>query len=117
MVRREFQKAYTLIETAELIDRKPKEIQMFLKNKLIDKPSGMEYAIASRRPTRLLWSEDDVLELRDRMYELLPKMKDGFPNPNAKLSSKAEILEKMNGDISYYIKNADGEHMKVWRAV
>lgn len=117
MVRREFQKAYSIARVSELTRRPVAEISKLLKNKLIDKPSGFEYHITSRRPKGLRWSQDDVLELRDRLYELAPKQKDGFPNSVFKLSSRAELLEAMNGDTSYYVRNEDGQFIRVWKAL
>jgi len=117
MARREFQKAYSIAQVSELTKRPATEIDRFLKNKLIDKPSGFEYHIASRKPKGLRWSQDDVLELRDKLYDLAPKQKDGFPNPAFRLASKAELLQKINGDTSYYVKNEEGTYIKVWKAL
>jgi hypothetical protein len=114
---REYQKAYTLTETSKMLGRPAIEIQKFLKNKLIDRPSGMEYQISSRRPIRLMWSQDDILDLRDRIYELFPKQKDGFARSNLKIASQAELLEEMQHGNSYHVLNSDGERVKVWRAL
>lgn len=114
---RSYQKAYTLKQVSALIKRPYVEIQKFLKNKLIEKPSGLEYQIATRRPTRLLWSEDDVFELRDRIYELFPRGKDGFPHHAVKLATRAELKQAMRGSTSYFVRNSDGEEVQVWRAL
>lgn len=117
MVRREYQKAFSLYQVARLVKRPPDQVQKFLKNKLIDKPSGFEYHIASRRPKNKYWSQDDALELRDRLYSLAPKNKDGFPASNFVLASRAEMLEEMIGETSYYVRSSDGTYLQVWKAI
>jgi len=117
MVRREFQKAYSITQVSRLTKRPIAEITKFLKNKLIDKPSGFEYHIASRNPKGLRWSQDEVLALRDRLYELAPKRKDGFPSPAFKLASRAELLNAINEDASYYVRNEDGDFIRVWKVL
>jgi hypothetical protein len=114
---REFQKAYTMSEVAKLVKRPQTEIHKFLKNKLIDRPSGFAYAIRTKQPLNIYWSESEVLNLRDRLYELAPKGPDGFPRGRFTLVSKAELREAINGDVSYYVKNEEGEFKKVWRAL
>lgn len=117
LVRRDYQKAYTLSEVAKLVRRPNEEIHRFLKNKLIDRPSGFEYHIETRRPRRMYWSQTEVLDLRDRLYELAPKGKDGFPLGSFRLASKAELLEAINGDASYYVRSADGQFIRVWKSL
>lgn len=117
MVRSDFQKAFTIKEVAKLIRRPHTELQKYLKNKVIDRPSGFSYNIQTKQPRNLLWSQDDVLDLRDRVYELTPKAKDGFPSPRFILASKAEVMQKMNNQASYFVRTEDGEYKKVWRAV
>ncbi len=88
-----------------------------MKNKLIEKPSGMEYQLATRRPLRLLWSEDDVFELRERIWEMVPRNKDGFPRGSFKLATRAELKQAMRGSESYFVRNSNGENIQVWRAL
>ena len=114
---REHQQAFSMSQVAKLVRRPLKEVHAFLRNKLIDRPSGFEYQIASKRPMNIYWSEDEVYELRDKLYDLAPKNKDGFPDKGFKLASKAEILEEINGDVSYYVRGPNGEFTKVWRAL
>lgn len=117
MTLKDFQKAYTLREAAALVKRPAKEIHGFMKRKLVDRPSGFSYRMNTKVPMNLYWSQDEIFELRDRLYELLPKGKDGYPLGNYRLASKAELREAINGDISYYVRTPDGEFKKVWRAI
>jgi len=64
-----------------------------------------------------MWSEDDVLTLREDFYELAPKDKYGDPHRTFKLVSKSELLSKMHEDISYYVKNESGDYVRVWKAL
>lgn len=117
VVCRDYQKAYAIKEVAKIVKRPIAEIQRFIKNKLIDRPSGYLYHIATRSPRNLYWSQTEVLNLRDRLYELAPKGPDGFPFGQFRLASRAEVQEAINGDVSYYVRNAEGEYQKVWRAL
>lgn len=115
-VLRNYQQAFTVKEVGELIKRPIREIQLFMKNKVTDKPSGLEYHINSRRPKRLMWSEDDVLDLRDRFHELAPKDKYGYVKSTFKLASRAELLTKLKSHGGYYIVDAQGNKVRVWRS-
>lgn len=117
VVLKDFKKAYSLSQVAKLVRRPQVEIFKFLKQKLIDKPSGFEYYISSRKPKQMHWSQQEVLDLRDRLYELAPKGPDGFPSGRYILASKSELLHEINGDISYYVKDQEGGFRKVWRAI
>jgi hypothetical protein len=68
-------------------------------------------------PGKWMWSERDVLDLRDAIFDLAPKNKYGEPYTNFKLVNKVELQRKMRGDTSYYVKNKDGDYVKVWRAL
>jgi hypothetical protein len=117
MLRKQFQYAYNMEQVARLVRRPKPELQKLLRNKLIDRPSGFEYSLQTKQPRHWRWSQDEVLELRDRLYDLAPKQKDGFPESRFILASKSELLEAMNGDASYYVRNAEGDYIKVWRAI
>lgn len=110
------QQAFTIKEAGALIKRPVHEISLFMKNKVLDKPSGFEYHINSRRPKRLMWSEDDILDLRDRFHELAPKDKYGYVKTQFKLASRAEVLAKLKSHGGYSIVDAQGNQVRVWRS-
>jgi hypothetical protein len=114
--RRQATKAYTTYETARLIERPVRFINNYIQRGLIPQPSGRSYTIKNRRPREAYWSQDDILYLRDRIYELTPKNKYGDPNSQFKLISKAELLAKMNDGEAYYVKGDDGQFTRVWKA-
>lgn len=114
-VYREASKAYTLKEVAALLDKRPSMILSYIDRKLIDQPSGRTYD-KNKKPLKFLWSQKDVLEIRDAIFQMAPKNKHGEPYSSFKLVSKSELLAKMRGDSSYYVKNDNGDFVKVWRA-
>jgi len=115
-VRREASKAYSLDEVSDLIGRRKSVLLSYLRRNLIDPPSGRLYSIKNKVPGKWMWSEQDVLDLRDAIFEMAPKNMYGEPRVNFKLVSKAELLSKMREDTAYYVKNEQGEFVKVWRA-
>lgn len=115
LLRRTYVKAFPLSQTAKLLECKTKEILLFIYKNLVPRPSGRSYHISSRKPDRAFWSEEDLLVLRDTLYEWYSKDKYGKTRRN--LPSKSELLAKMHGDSSYYVKAEDGSFVKVWKAV
>lgn len=106
-----------MLQVSDLIGRPYNELKKLLKNKVVDKPTGIQYHIVSKIPQRLVWSEDDVFALRNKIYEIFPKGKDGLLSRNFKLATEAELLERINGHRSYFITNSDGEQLKVWKVI
>lgn len=115
-VLRNHQQAFTIKEASGLIKRPVKEIVLFMKNKVIDKPSGFEYYVQSRRPKGYLWSEDDMLDLRDRFHELAPKDKYGYVKSTFKLASRAELLVSLKSHGGYTVVDGQGKTVRVWRS-
>ena len=115
VVRREASPAYKSGEVAKLIDKSKSLILSYVRRNLVDQPSGRLYTIKNKLPGEFMWSEQDILDLRDSLFELAPKNKYGEPYSNFKLISKAELLSKMRKDTSFYVKNENGDFVKVWR--
>lgn len=112
-----YQKAFTIQEVSELIGHSVLKLKIMMKNNLISRGSGTSYAIATRRPLKVYWSEDDVFNLRSEIYSLARKNKYGEPYSNFNLISEAELLNKMRGGESYFIQDKEGKFVKVWRSV
>lgn len=115
VVRREATPAYKLRDVSKLIDKTQSLILSYVKRNLVEKPSGRLYTVRNKIPGEYMWSEQDILDLRDSLFELAPKNKYGEPYSNFKLISKAEILSRMRKDASFYVKDENGEFIKVWR--
>lgn len=116
-VRQEASRAFKLSEVSDLIGRSQKEIKSYINRNLIDKPSGRLYSVKNRTPGQYMWSEQDVLDLREVIFELVPKNKYGEPYVNFRLISKAELISKLKNDATFYIRNENGEFVKIWRAL
>lgn len=115
-VLRNYQQAFTIKEASALIKRPVREIELFLKNKVLDKPSGFEYHVNSRRPKGYVWSEDDMLDLRDRFHELAPKDNYGYVKSTFKLASRAELLVSLKSHGGYTVVDGQGKTVRVWRS-
>lgn len=115
--KRRLQNAYDVKEVAELLDEPLDRIKKLVRNNILSRGSGASYTIASRRPGPVYWSEDDVLNTRAELFAIAKKNVYGEPYAGFKLISEAELLHKIRGGESYYIRNKDGEFVKVWRAI
>lgn len=115
--RRRYQHAYDIKQAADLLEEPLLKLKKFLKNNLISRGSGVSYTIATRRPSTVYWSEDDLIDMRSELFAMAKKNKYGEPYANFKLISQAELLHKIRGGESYYIRDKDGEFVKVWRAI
>lgn len=116
-VKREHMNAYSLKETSEIIKKSKKFLHEAMRNGLIDRPTGRAYRIEDRRPAGMFWSEDDILNAREKLYALLPKNEYGEPTGRITLISRAELQAKMRDDNSYYVRSTDGSLVKVWKNV
>lgn len=115
--RRRVQCAFDVNEAAELIEIPVLKLKKLIKNNILSRGSGVSYTIATRRPSTVYWSEDDMVDLRADMFAIAKKNRYGEPYAGFNLISEAELMHKIRGGESYYIKNKDGEFVKVWRAV
>lgn len=112
-----YQTAYLLKEVAALVERNVQWIKSMIDKGWFSRGSGMAYTIATRRPYKNYWSEDDVFILRQEIFALAKKNKYGEPYSNFNLISEAELLHKMRGGESYFIQDENGKKIKVWRAI
>lgn len=115
-VKRAYDNAYTIKEVAALLNETTSDIMNYMSRGIIAKPFKI-YHIESRRAKCYVWAEKEILEIRDRLYDLAPKNKYGEPSKNLKLISKGELLAKMRNDSAYYIRGEDGEFVKVWKNI
>jgi hypothetical protein len=115
--RRRYQYAFDVKEVAELLEQPVLKLKKLIKNNILSRGSGISYAIATRRPGQVYWSEDDLLDLRAEMFAIAKKNVYGEPYAGFSLISEAELIHKIRGGESYYMKNENGEFVKVWRAI
>jgi hypothetical protein len=115
--RRRFQSAFDIKEVAELLEQPLVKLKTLVRNNILSRGSGGSYAIANRRPGTVYWSEDDLLNMRSEMFAIAKKNKYGEPYAGFTLISEAELAHKIRGGESYYVKNKNGDFVKVWRAI
>ena len=116
-VRRNMSKAFTVEEVAELLEISRPRVKSLVDRGLVAYPPARSYHEKSKRPLKWYWGEQDVMDLRDAIYNLLPKDRNGDLKSNAKIVGKAELRAKMTDNTAYYVRNADGEFIRVWKAV
>src|ERR1700741_2617506 len=90
-VRRDATKAYRFAEVARLLKRSTTFLRDLMFKNLIDRPSVQSYNIATRRPSVYFWSQEDILALRQQLFDMAPKNRYGEPNGKFKLVSEAEL--------------------------
>lgn len=115
--RKRFQAAFDIKEAAELLEQPLLKLKTLVKNNILSRGSGVSYTIANRRPSTVYWSEDDLLNMRSEMFAIAKKNKYGEPYAGFTLISEAELTHKIRGGESYYVKNKNGDFVKVWRAI
>lgn len=114
-VAKEFSYAFRTKEIQGLLKYPLKKILIYLDRKMVNGPSGRAYSIATKKPGAVYWSEEDLIELRQKLYDLVPK-KNGYPSGQLNLVSHAELMSQMHRDAAYYIKDSNGNLMKVWKS-
>lgn len=114
-VKKSYQKAFRTRDLSRLLRYNDYRLRTFIERKMVTAPSGRAYSISSYKPGAVYWSEDDVLDLRERLYDLEPK-RNGYPRNGFNLISHAELVSVFRGDPSYYIQNNNGEMIKVWKS-
>ncbi len=118
LVKKNCEKAYTLDEVSDLLEKSKDSLTSLLQRGLLGYPSARVYSIKNKMPGKYYWSESDVLATRDQLYNLAPKNKNNEPHVRFKLVSRAHLLAKMRGDNSLYVKDSvTGEYIKVWKAL
>ena len=79
-VLKEFQKAFRTRDVPKMLRVQGKVLDLYVERNMVNRPSGRAYNIETKVPGSAYWSEDDLLELRDRLYDLAPKDRDGYPS-------------------------------------
>jgi hypothetical protein len=109
------QRAYTVKETAKLVNRNQKYLPDLMKSGLIPLPTGSSVGKVRGWQIRSYYSESQVLEIRDILAKqnIGRPRKDGLINNNS-TPTKQELTRRMGDGILTYTKNSDGEFIPVW---
>lgn len=109
------EKAYTVGETAQLVNRHKKYMPSLIKRGVIPGPTGSQKGGETGWQVRSYYSESQVKEIRDILASIhigQPR-KDGLVTNNMTPSSQ-ELTRRMGEGILTYTKTEDGRFIPVW---
>lgn len=108
-------RAYTVKETAELVNRHKKYLPTLMDNGSIPYPTGSSKDGVRGWQIRSYYSELQVHEIRDILatYSMGRPRKDGMINNNV-TPTRQELTRRMGDGILTYTKNSDGQFIPVW---
>ena len=106
-------KAYSIPQTASLLRVKSSTIKDAIKDGLTP-PAAMAYNQTTLKPTGVYFKESDLIELRQAVWELLPKNRYGEPFRDTMVSESElkMILARDNPDV-FTVK--DGEIIAIFQ--
>jgi len=113
--RKNRQRAYTIAETAKLVNRHRKYMPSLIKRGVIPKPVGSSIDGKTGFQIRAYYSEDHVREIRAILASIhigQPR-KDGLITNNMTPTSQ-ELTRRMGDGILTYTKTDDGRFIPVW---
>ena len=109
------QRAYTLVETAQLMSRHQKHLARLAVQGLIQKPMGASEGGAPTWGLRSYYSESQVREIRD----ILALQSHGRPRKdglitNSNTPTVQELTRRMGDGILTYMRTEDGKFIPLW---
>jgi hypothetical protein len=109
------QRAYSVTETAKLVNRHKKSIARLALLDRIPKPTGQALDKERGWQIRAWYSEDQVMEIRDILatYTQGRPRKDGLINNNI-TPTRQELTRRMGDGILTYTRTEDGRFVPVW---
>jgi len=113
--KRNREKAYTVGETAKLINRHKKYMPSLIKRGVIPPPVGSQKGGATGWQVRSYYSESHVKDIRDILASIhigQPR-KDGLVTNNITPNTQ-ELTRRMGEGILTYTKTEDGRFIPVW---
>jgi hypothetical protein len=113
--KRNRERAYTVGETAELVNRHKKYMPSLMKRGVIPFPVGSQKGGARAWQIRSYYSESQVKEIRDilaSIHQGQPR-KDGLITNNLTPTNQ-ELTRRMGDGILTYTKTEDGRFIPVW---
>ena len=108
-------RAYTVTDTASLVNRHKKYMPMLMKKGIIPHPMGSQKGGKPEWQVRSYYSELQVHEIRDILatYHFGRPRKDGLIT-NDKTPTKQELTRRMGDGILAYTKTEDGRFIPIW---
>jgi hypothetical protein len=109
------ERAYTVGETAQLVNRHKKYMPNLVKRGIIPKPAGSQKGGATGWQVRSYYSESQVRDIRDILasYHMGRPRKDKLITNDITPSSQ-ELTRRMGDGILTYTRTEDGRFIPVW---
>jgi len=109
------ERAYTVGETADLVNRHKKYMPSLMKRGIIPFPTGSQKGGARGWQVRSYYSESQVKDIRDILatYHIGRPRKDNLIT-NDITPTKAELTRRMGDGILTYTKTEDGRFIPIW---
>ena len=113
--KRNRQRAYTVGETADLVNRHKKYMPSLMNRGVIPFPTGSQKGGARGWQVRSYYSESQVREIRDILatYHMGRPRKDGLIT-NDITPSPQELTRRMGDGILTYTRTPDGNFIPIW---
>lgn len=109
------ERAFTVGETAELVNRHKKYMPSLMKRGVIPFPTGSQKGGHTGWQVRSYYSESQVREIRDILasYHMGQPRKDGLITNNT-TPTKQELTRRMGDGMLTYTRTEDGRFIPVW---
>lgn len=109
------QRAYTVGETAQLVNRHKKYMPSLMRRGIIPHPTGSQKGGATGWQVRSYYSESQVREIRDILasYSIGAPRKDKLITNNI-TPTPQELTRRMGDGILTYTRTEDGRFIPVW---
>jgi hypothetical protein len=109
------EKAFTVGETAQLVNRHKKYLPQLMKRGVIPGPTGSQKGGATGWQVRSYYSQSQVYEIRDILasYHIGRPRNDGLIT-NAMTPTRQELTRRMGDGILTYTRTEDGRFIPVW---
>jgi len=109
------QRAYTVGETAQLVNRHKKYMPSLMKRGVIPEPTGSQEGGERGWQIRSYYSESQVREIRDTLatYHIGRPRKDGLIT-NDITPTTQELQRRMGDGILTYTRTEDGRFIPIW---
>lgn len=113
--KRNRKRAYTIVQTAELVCRHPKHLQRMVDQGKIPPPTGANLNGVRKWGLRSYYSEDQVHEIRN----ILASIHTGRPRKDGLITNEStptiqELTRRMGDGILTYTKTPNGDFVPVW---
>jgi hypothetical protein len=110
------ERAYTVGQAAELVNRHKKYMPSLMKRGIIPHPTGSQKGGATGWQVRSYYSESQVVEIRDVLatYHMGRPRKDRLIT-NDITPSRQELTRRMGDGILTYTRTEDGRFVPIWQ--